>query len=191
MIQIRCISVTMGATHSPSAIALINTIIKRRIHARLRLRVPVTHFQPQIQVVYNSRVQIGSIFWIAVHSAAALDGKLLRNCLLFVGPVATGSCVRHIPRSTVQHSRVLAASEQIVQSRLKQTANLQAEHIVVKDQSAQAQYVCLKATTLVVLHRQVDASVCHTSLVSPPADFLGQKEVCVRPMFASRLEHAV
>jgi len=91
----------------------------------------------------------------------------------------------------VQHSRVLAASEQIVQSRLKQTANLQAEHIVVKDQSAQAQYVCLKATTLVVLHRQVDASVCHTSHVSPPVESLDQKEACAQPMFVFQREHAV
>jgi len=78
-----------------------------------------------------------------------------------------------------------------VQSRLKQIVNLQAEHIAVTDRFAQAQYACLKATTLVVLHPQVDASVCHTSLVSPLAAFPDQKEACAQPMFVFQLEHAV
>jgi len=91
----------------------------------------------------------------------------------------------------VQHSRALAASERIVQWRLKRIVNPQAEHIAVTDRFAQAQYACLKATTLVVLHRLVDASVCHTSHVSPLAESLDQKEACAQPMFAFQLEHAV
>jgi hypothetical protein len=91
----------------------------------------------------------------------------------------------------VQHSRERVVLERIVQSRLKRTANPQAEHIAVTDRFAQAQYACLKATTLVVLHRLVDASVCHTSHVSPPAESLDQKEACAQPMFVFQLEHAV
>jgi hypothetical protein len=81
--------------------------------------------------------------------------------------------------------------ERIVQSRLKRTANPQAEHIAVTDRFAQAQYACLKATTLVVLHRLVDASVCHTSHVSPPAESPDLKEAPARHMFAFQREHAV
>ena len=121
------------------------------------------------------------------HLDAVLGGKHSHNYRRSVDQVVTGSYGLHTRPSIALHNKVHVVSERIAQSRLKQTANQLAVHIVVMDQFVQVQFVFRREIMLVASLRLVDASVCHTNHAFPPAEALDQKAVSVRPMSAFRL----